>query len=113
MTHRMTYYRIEEKRLSISAGWEDSYGTKLELWTYEFPVLSLTPKGVWIDVYGTKRFILSMAKKKWACPSKKDALTSFIARKKRQRAILRAHLKEAEEALKLAENYPIDKLVSL
>jgi deoxyribodipyrimidine photolyase-like uncharacterized protein len=61
-----------------------------------------TPKGCWIDVYGKRKFILNDAVKRYACPTKELALQSFIARKRRQCAILRAQLENAEGLLAYA-----------
>lgn len=74
---------------------------RLELDTY--PVISHTPKGVWLDEYGTKRFVLASARKRFACPSEPEARASFVARKERQIRILEAQIANAREALRLAE----------
>ncbi len=72
-----------------------------------FKVLKVTPKGVWlIETIGIwdcepKRFVLRDARKRFACPTKKEAAESFSARKKRQLRILRAQAKDVERALKV------------
>lgn len=50
----------------------------------EIPVLRHTPKGVWLDKYGLKRFVLKAANKRYAYPTKELALASYIIRKQRQ-----------------------------
>lgn len=77
-------------------------GIRLEV--YEFRVLSTTPKGVWIDRWGTKRFVLLDARKRFACPTKAEALTSYIKRKERQIRILNSQIEYARQALELAED---------
>ncbi len=82
---------------------------KLEL--REFKVLRHTPKGVWlVYLIGTwtggeedKRFVLRDSRKRYACPTKEEALVSYTARKKSQVSKLRAQLSSAEEALGLVE----------
>ena len=68
------------------------------------PLIKETPKGVWVGHSPcTKRFVLKAAKKHYACSTEQEAKESFIARKKRQIRILKSQLRNAEEALKLAE----------
>lgn len=62
-------------------------------------VLRRTPKGVWINDYGTERFVLNDAKKQFACPTEEEAKTSFLARKNRQLGILRAQVRDVERAM--------------
>ncbi len=66
-----------------------------------FPVLKKTPCGVQIDVYGCRRFVNLGSLKRYACPTKEEALQSFYVRKRRQIKILKANLVKAETALKL------------
>lgn len=61
-----------------------------------FYVTKFTPKGAWIWVYGEKKFILGRAKKKFAYPTRKQALENFIFRKHWQRIL---SLKRADIAL--------------
>ena len=66
-------------------------------------VLKHTPKGVWLDDYGNRKWVSKDAKKQFACPTLEAAKHSFIMRKKRQCQILQARLKTATEALKAEE----------
>lgn len=76
-------------------------GSKLMLRMDSYLVLKETKAGVWIDLFGRKRFVLRAAKKRYACPTIEEALTSYHARKSRQCCILRHRLAMAEAALKL------------
>ena len=89
----MTFYRYESTR------WESG----ISLTLYSYPVTKQTPCGVWLELLygGGKRFVLTSARKRFACPTKEEALESFKARKRRQVRILRARLDEAERALTL------------
>lgn len=71
---------------------------------WEMPVLKETPKGVWVAPFpGTKRFILLGATKQFAWATKKEALESFIWRKRKQVKILQEKLFQAQELLMMAE----------
>jgi hypothetical protein len=74
---------------------------KVTLVLHQYPVLSETPKGVWLDVFGCKRFVRADARKKYASPTQEEALESFHARKRRQVQILSAQLARAQAALRL------------
>lgn len=70
---------------------------------HDFPVIKRTTCGVWIDVYGEKKFILDGIGKRWAWPTKKEALESYVARKSRQVSILAAQHDKAVALLKAAQ----------
>lgn len=99
----------------VSAG-IDEFGTPLgpshiQIYCYEYEVLSHTPKGFWIS-YGDseKRFILKDAKKCFAHLTKEAALQSFVKRKQRQISILSHQICNAEAAITLAKRQ-MDKIV--
>lgn len=111
-----SYFRYEE--VLIGDGYTDvsgeyvSTGSHVRLQLREFQVLKHTPKGVRIDDYETRatatgsvrgRFISRDWNKQWASPTVEGARLSFIARKKRQARILEAQLRQAQEAMRLAE----------
>ena len=67
-------------------------------------VLKHTPKGVWLyDATQNRRFVLRAARKRWAAPTRREALESFIARKGRQIRILNAAVDRAHRAREIAE----------
>lgn len=72
-----------------------------------FPIVRRTPKGVWIDNYGERKFILLTANKKFACETLEQARESFVARKRRQIRILTAGIRSAEQAIALVERNQI------
>lgn len=63
------------------------------------PVLRRTKRGVWLDDYGTPHFVLADARKRYACPTIEEAKESFLARKNRQASILRARVRQADDAI--------------
>lgn len=88
------YYRFYDQTFS---------GGSIELLLRVYPVLRHTPKGVWLDTYTGKKFVLRDAYKQFACPTLEKAMESYIARKKRQIAIYHARLETAERALRIAK----------
>lgn len=68
-----------------------------------------TPGGFWIGygepggLFSTSRWISKYAKKRYAYPSKEQALWSFYKRKKQQVRIVKNQLNRAEKALHDAE----------
>lgn len=70
----------------------------------KIPVLKHTPKGVWLEMsFDEKRFVLRDARKRYACPTKREALESLVARKRRQISILETQTRRAKLVLALAE----------
>jgi hypothetical protein len=88
----MRYYRYDTVRYS---------DRRLVLVCLQCDVESVTKRGVWVSVYGMRKFVLDNARKRYAYPTVEQALESFHARKRRQVQILRARLQEAEAALTL------------
>lgn len=70
----------------------------------EFPVVRHTPKGVQLLIDEVKtKFVRNSAKRKFAHPTKEEALQRFRDRKETQIKILEAQLKQARQALIWAE----------
>lgn len=74
-----------------------------ELVLVEFPVLRETRCGVRLT---DGKFILKQARKRFACPTKEEAMESFKRRKIVQISILKAQLRSAELDLALHMNEP-------
>ena len=81
--------------------------SRVTLHFVEYGVTKLTPHGAWIEatdimslVYmkNPKRWINTTAFRRFAWPTKHEALQSFVRRKKCQQAILKAKLERANEA---------------
>lgn len=75
------------------------------LYCEQYKVLKHTPKGVWIKHWQSERgkFIRNDTIKQWASPTIEAARAAFIARKRKQIAILSAQHDRAVEMLHLAE----------
>lgn len=113
----MTSYAVafgEQPGVEYWYRYRDAYtGHTPSIYLETFRVSSVTKKGVWLVIgYCTKKFVLRDAHKRWACPTEEEAMTSFVARKKRQRALLRGQLHHVEEVLELTEAHPNSKPVA-
>ena len=97
----MKLYRYEEENYG-------EYHIDVRVLLYEFNVRKETPKGYWIRIpYSFKdKWTSNYTRKRFAYPTKEEALVSFIARKRRHTAILRYQLEEAD----LAHNIAIEML---
>lgn len=96
--------------ICYSAGtdeWGDPlpYKGRREIYCQEYSIIKRTPCGAWINTWaGQHKFVNLNANKRYACLSKEDALTSFIARKKRQIKILSSRIDDAKAFLEKALN---------
>jgi hypothetical protein len=92
-------WRCEAKRYSyvIDADREEYGVTNPQLELTWWSVSRRTPKGAWLH----DKFIRLTAFKRWACNTPQEAVDCFIARKKRQIAILSNQLQRAEGDLAL------------
>ena len=88
------WYRYEDVRYAHMV---DGSFVSVELRKY--PVLKTTPEGVWLFTEGRRRWVKRDARKRFACPTKREASESFKARKQRQLAILKRQIKGVESAL--------------
>lgn len=101
-------YRYIDYGVAEFSYWDDEpHGHHMEVACRKFRILKRTPKGAWIYVGDyinqEKKFILLTAYKQFACEGKTLALRSFIARKKRQIGLYLSRVKDAKEALAIAE----------
>lgn len=83
------------------------YRDKTELYCHTYPIVKVTPKGNWIEVFGLglkgdRKFVNSNTRKQWASLTEKQALIAFYYRKIRQIRILESQLINTKEALVVA-----------
>ena len=104
------YFRLEEMAL-----WE---GGEMRINLIRYRLVRKTPKGAWIHricsyggASGKDRFVLDGPGKRHAHVSIEEAKDSFIARKRRQIALLETNLTFAKAAMKFAtsEEFAPDK----
>lgn len=77
-----------------------------------FKLLRETPKGYWITIdstyfYSWKKWISKDSRKRYAYPTKEEALNSFIIRKKKQIKHCERDMRNAKTALSIAEQMEI------
>jgi hypothetical protein len=99
------WYRVEETLIgSVDGEFGMAIKPRVKLCWREYPVI--TPKGFWLDLgYGDKKWVSNSAKKRWACPTKREAMESFKARKNRQIYILEAQLKRSKAAYQIIKQH--------
>jgi hypothetical protein len=68
-----------------------------------YTVVGVTTCGVWLDVFGVRKFVLLSASKRYAAPTIEEAQVSFCFRKRRQIKLLTAQLTRATNALAAAQ----------
>lgn len=110
-------YRYEVRSYSVADENGDHSHSRQELSLFTFAVLRQTPKGAWIHMGWSnaqwegniaiahtpaKRFVLLTARKRFACPTKVEALESFLARNAVAQSIMRARLAALEQAARMA-----------
>ena len=82
---------------------QDDREDRVEVRLREYGVIRPTPSGWWINDYGRRRWVKSTGKKRFAHPTKEEALVAFRARKTRQIGLLKMQLGRAEAALRAAQ----------
>jgi hypothetical protein len=101
------YYRIDDQRsrhYDIEA--DCSVGPTLHsLQLRQYKVLKFTNKGLWIDRYGSKKFILTKARRRFAHATYEEALEAYIKRRRRQASLLYAQLERSLKMLFLARHH--------
>jgi hypothetical protein len=98
------WFRYESRRYAAPVDeFDNPIGCgRIEIRVFRYPIVKVTRKGAWLDVGLSKnRFVLRDGNKRFACPTRQEALQSFVARKLRQISILRAQLSGAEDALRI------------
>lgn len=98
----MWYRYVDGRHAPPLNEWDEPAGKgSAYIHCYEYRVLKYTPKGAWIDNYGTRRFVLASARKRYAHATKDDALVAFKERKRRQLWILKNQVAHVEEIILL------------
>lgn len=99
------WYRYEDSIVSsFDTEYEYVVARRVRLDLIEYRVIKHTPKGVWLELGIDKRLVLRHSRKRFACPTKEEALESFIARKECQIRILEDKLKMTKSALAQAQH---------
>lgn len=102
----MNFYRYE---LRTTISFEDTFSTH-NLILEKYTLIKETEKGYWICYgspiffHGRGKWIPKESKKRFAYPTKEEALKSYIARTKRRINYLTSDLETARLGLSLAKN---------
>lgn len=101
------YYRFEERHYAPPVDeFDNPIGEgRCAVVLLKYPVKKHTPKGVRLK---TGRFVLNTARKRFACATVEEAVTSFIARKRKQIQILMHQARRAQVALDACRNRDIE-----
>ena len=110
MSEMKVLYRVVDRLESCGVDeFEMSLGTRTVVVMLQYPVKRCTNRGVWIDEFGKERFVLNDARKRYAYPTEEQAVASFLARKKRQRALLTLQLQSVDIAIERANSKAITR----
>lgn len=104
----MKFYRYTAVEYATYDSLRDEYVSPLfpdpRIECTEYELVSETPCGYWIrQRYGNKFWVSKTARKRYAYPTKQEALANYIARTKRYIQILSSRLDSAKVALARAE----------
>lgn len=72
-------------------------------WFDEYPITKRTKCGVWVDVYGKKKFINTQSRKQYAYATKDAAIVGYIKRTEAYIRILQGLLNRAQDELNMAK----------
>mgnify|MGYP006943670495 CR=1 FL=1 len=99
------WYRVEASLVSAGVDeFDNSLGPPdVRLYVRKYPVIKVTPKGVWLNVYGDRRFVRTEARKRYACPTEQEAYLSFVARAERRCRILEEQAATTRHGIRLAK----------
>ena len=101
----MNLFRVDDYLISQGEWVEPRVGVSI----HAFEVTKETPCGYWIACFTPRwRWVSKTSKKRFAYPTKEEAVKSFRCRKGRQMKILRAKLKRAETAFDMDEKDFLD-----
>ena len=102
-------YRYEDKRRAAPVNeFEQPIGEgSLEIVLYRWEAIKHTPKGVWLELWGHKRFVLNKSHRRFACSTIDEARASFVARKNRQASIYEARAMTARQAIAVFKPAPL------
>lgn len=108
----MEFYRYELRNYASLDEFGDVAGhhTSVNLSTYH--LIKETPKGYWIGFGGPfiswksdwKKWVSKTSRKRFAYPTKEEALHGFIKRTERRKKILQSQVHDCSMALHIAQN---------
>ena len=101
---QLFWYRLDDRSYASFDEFGDTDRVFHDVICHKYRVVKLTPCGAWLETgYSSTRWTSRKARKRFACPTVHEALESYIARKRKQAAILRSRAAIAETLMKQAE----------
>lgn len=98
------FYRFENHVVSAGVDeFDESLGSRMELYCIQYQVVKVTEKGARITDCAIERPVLDHYINKYAYPTKVEALLGFIARKRRQQSILNRQIANSQDAERKAQ----------
>ena len=74
-----------------------------------YRIIKQTAKGVWIENYNSKKFVLLTGRKRFAYPTKEEAINSLKCRKQRQLQIIKGMERIANNIIQQIEQKDINE----
>lgn len=120
----MKMFRVVARTINEFGFQGELYFTDFQLKYEEYPVIRETPKGYWIEIdrkhishmdyeeeqtISIEKWVSKTSLKRYAYPTKEEALQNYIARKNRQINILNRQLKDAKDCLDLARKGKVEE----
>lgn len=81
----MKVERLYRADIQVYENWSGQF---CEVFMREYRVIKETPCGVWVQCWDRTRFVNLKLFRKWAWPTKEEAMASLLARKRRQQLLL-------------------------
>lgn len=106
----MEFYRYEAEQYAVIDHNGDFTSPSIcspHLALRTFPLIKETPKGYWVGRDWLKKWVSKTATKRYAYPTKEEALNNFIKRTERRVSILKAQLEWSEKALSAAQHFDV------
>jgi hypothetical protein len=110
------YTSYETASMGIDGEYTSSPFPNPRLRVEEYNLHKETPKGYWIgygkldELHSPSRWVSKDGKKRFAYPTKEEALTNFIKRNERRVKILKRQVMSCEIAIRLAEKLFAEKV---
>lgn len=107
---RKLFYRYDSFNYASSSNIESLYVPNVKLVLTELVLVKETPKGYWIgyeyfgEIFGKQIWVSKYSIKRYAYPTKKEAMTNFVARTKKRIEILKKQIGDCEMSLSESDN---------
>lgn len=98
MPEQKLLYRVTDQGV-----YHGHFGSSGKIIYKEFTVIRKTLKGVWVKDWKKERWVSNSGKKRFAYPTKAEALFAYTKRKEREILILNSRLNYVKRCLKTAK----------